>query len=123
MMTHRFSVFLIGLVACAGIVVLYAVDPATQSLIPCPFYTLFGFQCAGCGMTRAAHELLHGHVQQALHYNELSIIVLPLMTVALARYIYLWWHHDNPPQLKIPRVIELSALLVVLFFMILRNFR
>ena len=41
-----------------------------------------GLYCPGCGATRATHELLHGHLLAALHYNALWVSVLPLAAYA-----------------------------------------
>lgn len=37
-----------------------------------------GFHCPGCGATRATHELLHGRLLSAMHYNAFWIAALPL---------------------------------------------
>jgi len=39
----------------------------------CMFHRITGLQCPGCGMTRAFHALMHGHISEALEYNLLSI--------------------------------------------------
>lgn len=44
-----------------------------------------GFECLGCGMTRAAHALVHGDFAAALAFNAL---VVPLALVAVAASAY-----------------------------------
>lgn len=120
-MTLRARSILFGGALCVLIAVLYAVDPSVHTLWLCPVHTLTGLQCAGCGITRAAHELLHGHAEQALHFNVLSIVVLPLVIVACWRYIYAWWHGTSPASVQLPRGVEMTALVVVLAYMVMRN--
>lgn len=48
-----------------GVVVLYQV----YSYIGCPFRYLFGFSCAGCGMTRALRAILAGDFALAFEMN------------------------------------------------------
>lgn len=44
--------------------------------IPCPIYTLSGFLCPGCGMTRAVFALLHFDFVGAFLYNPLVYLLL-----------------------------------------------
>lgn len=47
-------------------------NPVTAGFFPkCPFHTLTGLNCPGCGMTRGFHALFHGDILSALHYNAL----------------------------------------------------
>lgn len=60
----------------------------TQIGMPCPILTLTGWQCPGCGSTRALYSLLHGDVVQAFTMNPLLLAcyvsgaLLVAMTVA-----------------------------------------
>ena len=45
----------------------------------CLIRHLFGVPCPGCGMTRAISCVFHGQFKQALQYNKLVVIVLPLL--------------------------------------------
>lgn len=45
----------------------------TQIGMPCPILTLTGWQCPGCGSTRALYSLLHGDPVTAFSMNPLLI--------------------------------------------------
>ncbi len=51
--------------------------------IPCVFRLLTGYQCPGCGITRALSAACSLHLQEALEYNALSITVFPTLCVYL----------------------------------------
>lgn len=63
-----------------GIVFFYFANPADCP--PCPLHALTGLNCPGCGATRAAHELAHGHVRTALHLNALFVLAIPALGIA-----------------------------------------
>src|SRR5215217_7760971 len=55
-------------------------DPTTAGFFPvCPLYTLTGFACPGCGLTRGFHALFHGDILTALDYNAM----LPFFAVLI----------------------------------------
>jgi len=66
--------------AAAGSAILYRFSPQEYSFYPrCPFFALTGHYCPGCGATRAVHELLHGHLAAALHFNAAVSLLLPFV--------------------------------------------
>ena len=54
----------------------------------CPWLVLTGSRCAGCGMTRSLHLLLHGQVIEAIRHNVLILLIAP-MGVVTYRYLIL----------------------------------
>lgn len=59
-------------------------DPSVANFLPvCPLYTLTGFACPGCGLTRGFHALFHGDILTALDFNAL----IPVWVVIFG---YLW---------------------------------
>lgn len=60
----------------------WSYNPATYSFFPkCPFLSVTGFQCPGCGSQRALHCLLHFDFITALHYNPLLVVMLPYLII------------------------------------------
>ena len=109
-----------GLLAGSG--VLYTFSPTEHGFYPiCVFHALTGWQCPGCGGTRALHHLLHLHVGQALQYNALVTVLAPM---ALAWFVY-WYFavvfRGHNPGMRIPRPIAVGLYLAVLFFAAARN--
>ncbi len=78
--TKRLQLALVsGTIIAAG-VILFFFEPTSSKLYPsCPFLSLTGLFCPGCGTLRALHQLLHGHLGTALDFNPLAIISLPFL--------------------------------------------
>jgi len=67
------------LAVVAAVAVLFLCDPAHVAIYPvCLFHRLTGLNCPGCGSLRAIHQLLHGNVFEALRFNALLVLSLPL---------------------------------------------
>ena len=110
--SERLRVLVTAVAVAAGWVALFVFDPArTGGLPPCPFHWLTGLYCPGCGSTRALHQLAHGHLAEALGYNPLTVLLLPVIA-------YLVVTRRNP----IYRSLTIWVLVgVVVAFGVLRN--
>jgi Protein of unknown function (DUF2752) len=65
-----------------------AADPAKGGwFLPCPFHEVTGLWCPGCGLTRATHQLLRGHVLSALGSNLMLPVFGALVLVAWADWV------------------------------------
>jgi hypothetical protein len=105
-----------------GSVVLYIFPPTEHSFYPrCPFHALTGWQCPGCGGTRALYHLLHFHLAEAMHYNALVTLLAPL---ALGWFVF-WYSgvllRGRGPVFYLPRPVVVCLYLVVLLFGLARN--
>jgi len=57
-------------------------DPVKANFFPvCPMYSMTGFACPGCGLTRGFHALIHGDIIPALDFN----LLIPVWAV-----IFVW---------------------------------
>jgi hypothetical protein len=107
------------IIAC---VILYFHKPAEDDKYPsCLIYASTGLHCPGCGGIRGTHELLHGHLGQALDYNILSTTLLLFLG-----YMFLATQANRILKTRIPiprhspRLIT-AYLILVGVFVILRN--
>jgi hypothetical protein len=74
----------LAFVTAAGAWVLYTFAPGSFAFYPrCPFHTLTGLQCPGCGSTRAMHQLLHGNVGAAFRLNPMLFVLFAVALCAL----------------------------------------
>ncbi|HQQ77691.1 MAG TPA: DUF2752 domain-containing protein [Thermoanaerobaculia bacterium] len=84
----RRNLLILGTAAIAA-AVLFFFDPATTRFYPpCLFKTVLGTQCPGCGSLRAAHQLLHGNLEEAWRLNKPLLIALPL-AAAISLFTFL----------------------------------
>jgi hypothetical protein len=84
---RRLTALLIWLSLAVGATYLFIFEPGKTGFFPaCPFRTITGFTCPGCGSTRGLHRLLHGDVVGAFEFNPLMVVALPFLLYALVRY-------------------------------------
>jgi len=61
-------------------------SPSNQFFPLCPFRLLTGWQCPGCGSTRAFYQLLHLHPIAAFKFNPLLVLTLPFVVFLFLRF-------------------------------------
>ncbi len=54
-------------------------------LLHCPFKSIFGFDCPGCGFQRSVFALLKGHFQESFHFYPATISILFLALFLLVK--------------------------------------
>jgi len=109
-------------VAALAAAVLLRFPPERYSFYPvCPIYRYLHVRCPGCGATRALAALLHGDVAEALRWNALTTLLMPLAAIyaAFCYWRFLWREPIRLPQL--PRSAVYTALGVAVLFAIVRN--
>lgn len=75
------------LVAAGAGLVLFCFDPRQYHFYPvCFFHQTTGLLCPGCGALRAGHQLLHGHLAAAFHFNPMLMLSMPVVAWLGARY-------------------------------------
>lgn len=112
------------LLALGGItfIVVYGLfDPAHFHFPPCPFKTITGWLCPGCGSQRAIHQALHGQLGNSFQLNPLF---LPAVAYGVSSFIAAKFFPECWPFLR-KKFFGLHAayisLLVIITFWIGRN--
>jgi hypothetical protein len=119
---QRRAALLFVLLAPIGLAVLYRVPPVENSWYPaCFFHKWTGLHCPGCGSTRALHHLLHGDARQAVAYNVLGVLLLPVLSLWAVRHTAYLVRGGEPPRKYLSsRMIKALFWLVVAYW-IARN--
>ena len=87
----------------------------------CPFLSLTGFKCPGCGSQRAIHHLLHGDV---LHSIRMNLLFLPGIVYAGTGFLLSAFQPDGwtaVQQKWYGRNAAYVALAIIVVFWIGRN--
>lgn len=123
MLTKKNQLILFCFLASLGIVTFYYLDPANSNNIYPPSLAREwgGFYCAGCGMLRAIHQLLHGNWQAALRYNPLLIICLPYFFYWITPYFCKYFYQINLYTVRQKNKQLLVTIAICLIYGILRN--
>lgn len=117
----RWQAVLILSLSLLAAVVLFQFDPTRSHFYPvCYFHQTTGLLCPGCGSLRALHQLLHGHLATAFHYNALLVCALPLLGWFGLRFVIRRISGERAPFGFRP-VWVWSGLVAALAFGILRN--
>ena len=111
---------IVGMVlTVAGLVYVYFIDPMNSAGAPsCVFHDLTGLYCPGCGGTRAMHALLHGQLRQAIGFNPLIAVAIPLGAATLIRAA---WMTDRSPKKVLSPVWIWTIFFALMTFWIARN--
>lgn len=87
--------------------------------IPCPFRTVTGLKCPGCGLSHATVDLVHLDFAAAMEDNALFIPIFSYLLYAFYRYIIR--KNKDPLADKTGRRIDMLFLIVILLWWVIRN--
>ena len=119
---RRSTVIAIWSLLAIGAAYVFAFEPGKTGLFPiCMFRFLTGYQCPGCGSTRAMHQILHGHLLAAFMLNPLFLIALPFIFYAFLRYTITVMRGGVPRPNALPASYIYAIFFVVVSFWIFRN--
>jgi hypothetical protein len=110
------------LLSSFAIIVYFMFDPESISLFPsCPFHSITGLYCPGCGSQRAIHDLLHANFLAAFSHNPL--ISLGVLTGCYKALLWLRYPDSRkaPNNLLYHKNTPWAILILIMSFWILRN--
>lgn len=103
----------------------YSPSDSTNSMffLFCPFNRLTGLYCPGCGMTRAAHELIHFNILNGIRDNALIVLLIgPGIAYCVFReYINYIFDRRLLPAPRISNWMIIVLVTLIISFTILRN--
>ncbi|RNC87118.1 MAG: DUF2752 domain-containing protein [Winogradskyella sp.] len=103
----------------------YLNDPEVakgEGLFPrCPFHSITGLHCPGCGSQRATHDLLHLRIGEALMHNIVIVIIAILLLSKLYAYITKRYNQKYYYNLSHKPYFTYAIVVVVFLYWILRN--
>jgi len=110
-------------VAVSGSLLYFYFDPSHYHFFPpCPFNTITGLFCPGCGSQRAFHALLHGDLRMAADRNVLFVIFLPFLVWSLVAVVRnLFSTKKITPAIFNSPVFAWTVVAVVIVFSVVRN--
>jgi hypothetical protein len=109
-----------GCCLAAGAAYVAASNPSDGGVfLPCPFRTLTGLWCPGCGLTRATHQLFHGDIHQALRYNLFVVVIL--LGLGSAWLAWTLGAAGRSIRVRIPVWVQVASVAVLLTFAVVRN--
>lgn len=114
------------ILSAALFMVLYLQNPNRPALLPCYWNELTGFDCPGCGMTRAFCNLIHGNVAASLHNNLLVVFAFPAAVFLWCDVLYFImtgrsFHIFKRIPKKILCIMLILTITLIIAFGILRN--
>lgn len=102
----------------------FFLNPAEINIFPkCPFHSLTGLHCPGCGSQRAIHALLHGEIWTALQYNFLILLAFLVLSYKLFLWLFPYRKKDKKERNNIlyANATPWFVFGLVMVFWILRN--
>lgn len=88
---------------------------------PCPFHSITGLYCPGCGSTRALGYLVHGRLLNSLRYNPLVFPLIPIVTVGIVLNFYEQFTKKGLFPSRFRFEVSVLILSLILLLTLLRN--
>ena len=89
--------------------------------IPCPFKSLTGLYCPGCGISRMFMYMLKLDFQAAFSSNCVVFCVLPFFLAGVVRHWYRYIRYGDKELSRTENVLIILLVAVLLIFAVVRN--
>lgn len=89
--------------------------------IPCPFKSVTGFLCPGCGVTKMSEAALRFNFKEAFLCNGAVLCLLPLLTAVYGVETVRYVRSGDASFCRASSVIVWVSLIILLIFGIVRN--
>lgn len=97
-------------------------DPSKANFFPvCPLYTLTGFACPGCGLTRGFHALFQGDILTALDFNALIPVWVLIFGYVLVSLVLTAIRGKGLPMWPTSSRFLWAFMVMLLLFGVVRN--
>lgn len=90
--------------------------------IPCMTYEITGYQCSGCGLTRAAGALVRLDFVDAFHHNAMWPLYIGYGIWAVLAMAVPYVKHGRQIDLPRPLWVNFVCIGIILTYGVLRNF-
>ncbi|HOB28508.1 MAG: DUF2752 domain-containing protein [Dethiobacteria bacterium] len=121
--SERLLALLLVSIAVGGLFYFWSYDPASPlvQVPPCPFRTLTGLYCPGCGSRSALIQLAHGNLYAAWRLNPLLILFLPAAGLFLLSQVRILLTGRSLPRLFLHPTLAWAIFYLILAYWIFRN--
>lgn len=119
---ERFIGVLVKLFIIIAVGVTYAkIIQATGISIPCPFRTITGFKCPGCGITHMCMAILAKDFRAAWSANPILAAISPAIAYLFAKRTIAWVVFGKRKMSKTDRSIANALVIILVSWGIIRN--
>ena len=87
----------------------------------CPFRAVTGYECPGCGATRALAAMLSGRFREAVSDNLLAVCLAPLILAVILTQVHTVWRHNRWRVMRIPAAAIATLFALTAVFGVARN--
>lgn len=89
--------------------------------ISCPFHSLTGFNCPGCGLSRMILNILKLNFTDAFRCNPVLFCLIPVFGVFSALHLYKYIRYGDRSYKKWENVVFFVIIVILVAFGVVRN--